>query len=63
MLNNFFSLFWGRGVLILKLSSVICHREVSFPDMVDSRFPERVDTLLEFLTPLLKRLAQEKPHA
>ena len=27
-----------------------------FPDVVDSCFPEQVDTLLESLTPLLKRL-------
>ena len=29
----------------------------SFPDVVDSRFPELVDNLLETLTPLLKRLS------
>ena len=28
-----------------------------FPDVVDSRFPELVDNLLETLTPLLKRLS------
>ena len=27
-----------------------------FPDVVDSRFTEQVDTLLDSLTPLLKRL-------
>ena len=30
---------------------------VLFPDVVDNLFPEQVDTLLESLTPLLKRLS------
>ena len=34
-----------------------CTDTVSFPDVVDSRFPELVDNLLETLTPLLKRFS------
>ena len=33
---------------------------MSSPDVVDSRFPEQVDTLLEAFTPLLKVLHHKK---
>jgi hypothetical protein len=36
------------------VTAVTRNHSVSFPDVVDNRFTEQVDTLLESLTPLLK---------
>ena len=51
----------GRSWIILSKPLFLLNRlrgkPLSFPDVVDSRFPELVDNLLETLTPLLKRLS------